>query len=158
MSKFNVMRFALSLAAAALLVACQGIGLPSPVKIIAAQIVIGNDNTCQKLVGIHYTLTNASSKTISGLSISFLLYDTSGNPVPVGNNYFKINVSENISAGSEVTACTSLDSSFSYLPQVGLVADQFHIYKVDFTDGSSWTDWLGQYYYPYPINSVDATP
>lgn len=158
MRKLTVICFAFVIAAAGTLVSCHSVFPPSPVKIIAAQIVIGNDNTCQKLVGIHYTLTNTDSNNISGLSATFLLYDTSGNPVPLGNNYFKINVSEKISAGSEVTACTSLDSSFSYLPQVGLVADQFHIYKVDFTNGSSWTDWVGQYYYPYPINSVNATP
>ena len=152
-----MLRLACAFVAATAFVSCKGFINSSPVKIVAAQIVIGNDNTCQQLVGLHYTLYNASAKDISGLHLTFLLYDTSGNPVPLGNNYFKVSAAVTIPTGNEVTACTSLDSSFSYLPQVGLVADEFHIYQVDFTDGSSWTDWLGQYYYPYPINSIDAS-
>lgn len=137
---------------------CASLSGPSPIAIVSAQIVIGDDGIAQHLVGVHYSLLNSSAKDIASVHISFYLYDTSGNPVPAGNNYFDITYSPagGIPVGTEITGATSLDSEFSYTPPVSLVATQFHPYEVDFADGSSWTDWLGQYIYPYQIPSVQA--
>ena len=134
--------------------ACELLQGPNPIQIVGAQIIIGPDAVAgSNLVSTHFTVRNASSKDISTLHISFYMYDTSGYPVPGGNNYFDIAFSAPFAPGVQVTGATNLDSSFSYLPHVDLVANQFHIYKVEFSDGSSWTDWLGEYVYPYPVTS-----
>lgn len=84
----------------------------TPVQYVSAQIVIGDDGTCQHLVGMHYTLANATDTDISGVHVSFLLYDTSGNAVPQGKNYFDVTFTGKIPAKGETTVCSSLDSQF----------------------------------------------
>jgi hypothetical protein len=143
---------------AAALCSCELIQGPDPIQLLGAEIVIGTDAAAgSTLVSMHYTLRNSGSKDISTVHISFYMYDTSGNPVPGGNNYFDITFSSPITAGSQVTGATSLDSAFFYKPAVDLIANQFHIYKIEFSDGSSWTDWLGQYVYPYNVTSVPGS-
>lgn len=117
----------------------------------------GNDGLGSLLASMHYTLRNASSKDISAVHISFYMYDTSGNPVLSGRNYFDVTFAASITAGSQITGATSLDSVSYFKPAADLIANQFHVYKVEFADGDSWTDWLGEYVYPYTVTSVRGT-
>ncbi|HUX20930.1 MAG TPA: FxLYD domain-containing protein [Spirochaetia bacterium] len=132
---------------------CRFIETEPPFQYLSVVLVAGEVADYHRLLGIHYSLRNTSAKTISSLRISFRLYDESGNQLPSpGDNYFVLTHSGWILPQTDCEVCASLDSSFFFAPTGTLVVDGFRIYRIDFTDGSQWSDPFNLYGYP---NSVD---
>jgi len=143
----------IALAAAAAAAGCRLLTASPPFQYLSAGLVVGKTD-CHELVGIHYSVRNLANRDISALHASFSLFDSEGNQLPKpGDNYFDLAYSEAIPAGTEWDICTSLDTAFFYRPEITLVAERFRIYRVEFADGSSWSDPLALYCFPYDITS-----
>lgn len=131
---------------------CRLLEPEPPFQYLSAVLVGGAEAHCHRLLGMHYALRNTGSGVISSVHVSFRLYDESGGQMPSpGDNYFDLTYSGAIGPASECEICTSLDSSFFFLPSGGLVVDGFRIYRIDFQDGGRWSDPFDLYRYPYPV-------
>jgi len=148
-----VLCLGIALAGTAVAAGCGLLTADPPFQYLSAGLVVGKTD-CHELVGIHYSIRNLANRNISGLHASFSLFDSEGSQLPKpGDNFFDLTYSETIPAGSEWDICTSLDSAFFYRPEITLVAERFRIYRVEFADGSSWSDPLALYCFPYDVTS-----
>lgn len=133
---------------------CRLLEREPPFRYLSATLVKGEEPGCHSAVGLHYSIRNVGEQYITGVYASFDLYDSEGTQLPnPGGNHFDLSFNGSVAPDSTWTVCTSLDSSFFFLPERELVGERFRIYRVDLADGSAWTDPLGLYFYPYRLTS-----
>lgn len=146
---------------------CAGAMLPSlavegcrllepepPFRYLSAALVKGEVEGCHSVVGLQYSIRNTGRQALTGMRASVDLYDSEGAQLPQpGHNHFDLAFSGSVAPDSSWTVCTSLDSSFYFVPALELVGERFRIYRVELADGSVWTDPLGLYIYPYRLTT-----
>jgi hypothetical protein len=114
---------------------------PVPFRYISVSVETGPSAGLHERLGIHLRLKNISSGTIRDFRASCYLYDCEGRQVPAfGDHYFLLRQHCSIAPGEEKTFVFCLDAFFSDYSAAPYLADQFHISRVDFSDGRSWTD------------------
>ena len=149
---------AVALAAAFLLPCCTLLSETPPFRYISARLTAGERPGCHHLLGIEYRLLNSSPRDIVAFAAAFCLYETGDEEcLARGTEECRISFEGRIAAGSEAEICTSLDSVVYYLPSGGLVAEQFRVTDVTFSDGTSWRDAWGTFVYPYPVTFETGT-
>ena len=91
--------------------------------------------------GIQFDFLNKSNKSISSITVSFLLYDakTQTNPF-MGSNVFEITKLTFISPDENKEIILSLDKFIYIAPSEPYLIDHFYIKKIEYTDGSTWED------------------
>jgi len=92
--------------------------------------------------GLDLYFFNKSKKNVKNFTIVFFLFDD-GEPISNGRSNFVFSVSKNIDAGQSLETCISLDSYFSEIPEYPYEVDYLYISKVEYEDGTIWTDPLG---------------
>ncbi len=120
----------------------------SPPYIITKPVcLIENKPGSYPNMGVEFTFTNTSSKTITSFSVSFMVYDaeTELNPF-VGQNTIRASLSGMIPAQSMKECSFSLDEYVYVVPDEPYLIDFFYISEINYDDGSQWTDTFGVYY------------
>lgn len=101
--------------------------------------------------GVHFSYTNTSTKPVSRIKISCMVYsDTKGTNPFVGPNHIladfpENNVTNNIEVGETRNFILNLDPYIYSTPAKPYLIDYFFVRTVTFSDGSTWEDSLGTY-------------
>ncbi len=128
---------------------CEFLGPPpAPFRYICLSVETGPAAGLHERLGIHLTLKNISSRTIREFRASCRLYDCEGNQAPAfGDHYFLLRQYCSIAPGEEKSFVFCLDAFFPDCSGAPYLADQFHISRIDFSDGRTWTDDFKVYVY-----------
>ncbi len=101
--------------------------------------------------GVHFSYTNTSSKTVSRIKISCMVYaDEQGTNPFMGTNHIladfpESGVTDDIASGDSRNFILNLDPYIYCAPSSPYLIDYFFVKKITFTDGSTWEDKLGTY-------------
>ncbi|GHT57757.1 hypothetical protein FACS1894109_10600 [Spirochaetia bacterium] len=91
--------------------------------------------------GIEFDFSNVSGKNISGISLSFMVYDadTKKNPL-IGSNTIKMSFEGLVKPQELKKFFISLDQYIYTAPDKAYLIDFFCITKIIYEDGSRWED------------------
>lgn len=146
-----------SLFACLILSQCRLLQQKPPFQYLPTVLVLGPAEGCHELIGLHYGVRNLGDSSITGLHLSFRLYDEAGGPLPApGENHFDIDYAEEIPPHGEARICACLDSSFYFQPAGEPVVEGFRVFRAELGDGGEWADPFGLFRYPYEIE-LDST-
>lgn len=109
--------------------------------------VIGEKTDCYLAAGIEFDFYNIDSRDISSFSVSAMVYDrdTGENPF-IGSNRVTADFSGLLSGNSKASFAVSLDPYMYAVPASPYVIDFFYVTRIEYADGSSWTDENGIYH------------
>ncbi|AEE16750.1 hypothetical protein [Treponema brennaborense] len=114
--------------------------ISKPVCKIGAQ-----DGIC-RFAGVFFDFYNASAKTVSAIEIHCMIYADSGGKNPfIGSNSIRSRFERPIAPQELKNLCAVLDAYITVIPEKPYIVDQFFIAKIEYTDGSTWTDTFGIY-------------
>ena len=138
------------LLAAALALSCDAFrvadGLP-PFTISRPVPAAGAKEGYYAFAGVEFAFLNNSSKTVSSVSVSFMVFDavTQKNPF-IGSNIIKTTFNGAIKPGEKKDFVIPLDPYIYAAPAEPYLIDFFYIPKVAFAGGSVWEDPGGVYH------------
>ena len=143
---------AASLFACLLLSQCRLLQQKPPFQYLPTVLVVGPAEGCHELIGLHYGVRNLGDISITGLHLSFRLYDETSGPLPApGENRFDIDYSGEVPPHGEAVICACLDSSFYFQPSGEPIVEEFRISYAKLADGGEWADPFGLFRYPYDV-------
>jgi hypothetical protein len=90
--------------------------------------------------GIRFNIANTSQKTISSFVTSCFLYDGNTRKPLMQNNRVRSGFTGAIIPKDERVFTISLDDRIGAVPDSPFIIDFFTLTRVDYSDGSSWTD------------------
>lgn len=93
--------------------------------------------------GVNLSLYNKSDSDITGFTVVFFLFDQDGNVPSVGRNNVVLNIDIEVAAGEKIEFCISLDNYLNEIPENLYVVDYLYLSKIQYADGSLWTDPFG---------------
>lgn len=138
----------LSLAMAAIVSGCALLVTDAPPYVISVPVcVAGPCDGYYRFAGIDFDFCNTGDATVSGLSVSCLVYDpvTLKNPF-VGSNIVRCSFEGTVRPGDSVPLRISLDDHVHVAPNAPYIIDYFTVSKISYVDGSTWEDPAGAYY------------
>lgn len=137
---------------------CRLIQQKPPFQYLPAVLVLGPVEGCHEVIGLHYGISNIGDTSITGLHLSFRLYDEAGAPLPApGENRFDVDYAGEVPPHTEALICACLDSSFYFQPSGEPVVEGFRINRAELADGSDWADPFGLFRYPYQVELGSTT-
>jgi hypothetical protein len=108
---------------------------------------VGKKTDYYAFAGVEFTYLNTSSKTVSSVSVSFMVFDAATKKSPfIGSNIVKTTFDGEIQRGESKYFIVPLDSYLYAAPSEPYLIDFFYIPKVAFADGSAWEDRGGVYH------------
>ncbi len=115
-----------------------------PYAITEPECKIGKVENAHDFVGIHFTFFNNTEKKVNNFKFSFIVFDSSGeySPLP-GNNVISARYMQVIDSNAANDIIFSLDSYVHQIPTEPFIVDFFYISKIEYDDGSVWTDPYG---------------
>ena len=116
-----------------------------PYEISNPHVEIGESNGDYNFAGMHFSVFNDSSKTVSGFTISFLLYDSEGNNPFIGSNCIVSKCEIEIDGGQISDFVINLDPYISLVPDEPFIVDFIYLREIHYIDGTSWKDPYGMY-------------
>lgn len=116
-----------------------------PYSIEKPRMVLGASPSNHQFAGVYFTLCNESEKTIESCTVSFLVYDEEGeNPFTSSNCVIeRVEIEEEPYEVRMVIV--NLDGYLTVIPDDAYKIDSIYLQKIQYTDGSSWTDPFGMY-------------
>lgn len=118
--------------------------LETPYIITKPECHLGSLSPHYTACGVHFSVTNKTRKTMKKLSISCMVYsDMNGSNPFMGNNNIHADFTENIAPGETKILILNLDPYLSVVPSEPFIIDFFFIKRIEFTDGSVYTDYNG---------------
>jgi hypothetical protein len=128
-----------------LILSCADLETP-PFVITTPVSELGNTSSDFTYAGISFSFMNTSDKTVSSITASFMLFDTSIQTNPfIGSNIFEIEMLTLILPGENKNIILSLDTFIHIAPSAPYHIDYFYISRIEYTDGSVWEDRFGTY-------------
>jgi hypothetical protein len=131
-----------------LLAACSLSQPGSPPYVVTKPVcAIGERTGYYHYAGVEFEFLNTSGKTVSRITVSFMLFDaeTEKNPL-VGSNLFKLDLLGTVYANEKKEMIIPLDPYIYVAPADPYIIDFFYIKEIRYTDGSSWEDEYGTYH------------
>lgn len=116
-----------------------------PYIIANPRVVLGENEGEHSFAGTYFNLFNDSSKTITDVTVSFLLYDGEGENPFIGSNCVVSKINCVIGASQQAELVVSLDSYISVVPSEPYKIDFMYLREIKYSDGSSWSDPFGMY-------------
>jgi len=97
--------------------------------------------------GVEFDYHNLSAKTVTGVTVSFLILDSETGENPLGNasNAIQERYTGKISAGAVAGLVVPLDRYVHVAPGAPYRVDEFCVRRVDFSDRTFWEDPQGLY-------------
>ncbi len=136
-------RYLFILAVALILSSCMHMET-IPYAVTEPECVIGKVDGIHEFVGLHFTFYNNSEKSINKLKFSFIVFDSTGESSPfIGSNILTANYTDSIAPSESHDVVFSLDSYTSEIPTEPYIIDFFYITKIEYDDGSDWSDPYG---------------
>jgi hypothetical protein len=109
--------------------------------------VAGEREGYYKYAGVEFTCHNKNTKTMSVISVSFMVYDAETSKTPfIGSNIIKADFEGELAGDEEKLFIISLDTYIYTAPDKPYLIDFFYISRVEFVDGSVWEDPYGAYH------------
>jgi hypothetical protein len=129
------------------LLSCVSESEPPPFVIGKPVCIIAAKPGYYAFGGIEFEFLNISDKKISGMNISFMVYDadTRRNPF-IGSNLIKLRFGGDIAPHESKKLIISLDNYMYAAPVKPYIIDFFYIAEINYADGSRWEDTAGVYY------------
>lgn len=119
---------------------------PLPYAMTDGELRFGRVEGICSVAGVFFRLVNTGKKTISAVEMTCTVYDHSGKPSSfIGNNTIRARLEMQLVAGKEKQLCLVLDGYISNIPQQteNWLVDQLYPSRIEYEDGSSWSDPLG---------------
>lgn len=117
-----------------------------PYAITEPECRIGKIQELQEFAGIYVTFYNNSEKSVKDITFSCLVFDSNGDESPfVGSNVISSRSSGIIKPKSTQEINISLDKYITQIPLEPYIIDFFYIKKIEYEDGSVWTDPYGSW-------------
>jgi hypothetical protein len=108
---------------------------------------VGEKMNYYTFAGVEFSYLNTGSKTVSRVSVSFMVFDAATQKSPfIGSNIIKITFDGEIRGGVKKDFVIPLDPYIYAAPAVPYLIDFFYISEVVFADGSVWEDSGGVYH------------
>ena len=129
-------------------VCCDAIEPEIPPYIISKpESKIGTLPGYYQFAGVEFDFFNATTKDISGINISFMVYDsiTKKNPL-IGSNIISSSYSGGLLRNTSKKMIICLDKYMYVAPDEPYLIDFFYISKISYSDGSQWEDSNGTYF------------
>ncbi|MBR6080739.1 MAG: hypothetical protein IKP60_11365 [Treponema sp.] len=114
----------------------------SPYTVSNKYVVVGKEEGLHRLAGAYIDVVNNSEKTIESGEISFVLFDSAGNPCGL-ENIVTSYVDLGIMPGEETEIIISLDKVLGTNLDESYKLDFVRFTKLNYEDGSVWMDPLG---------------
>jgi len=125
------------------LTACADIG-SVPYAVTKAECRLGEIENLQRFAGIYFTFYNNTDKSVRSFTVSCLVFDSTGEGSPfIGSNVISSQSSGIIAPNSGQEINISLDKYINQVPIEPYIIDFFYIKKIEYMDGSVWTDPYG---------------
>jgi hypothetical protein len=130
----------------ALFTSCAPQSAP-PYVITQPVCVAGERPGFYRYAGIELYISNTSDIAISELTVSFALFDaeTGKNPF-AGSNKFSLTLRGTVMPYDKKELIIPLDDYLYLAPRRPFIIDFFYIAKIEYADGSVWTDNHGIYH------------
>lgn len=105
------------------------------------------DETCDdyEVAGLDFYIYNRAQKEITGFTLVFYLFDEDGNPPSTGRCNVVVDVCLSVPEHSGVSSVVDITRFLSVIPDVPYTADFLYISKINYADGSEWSDPLGMF-------------
>ncbi len=109
--------------------------------------VIGEKSGCYLVAGIEFDFYNTDDRELRSLSVAALVYDreTRDNPL-IGSNRIAATLTDSLPGGSKAALAIALDPYLCEIPAAPYIVDFFTVTRVEYADGTSWTDPFGLYH------------
>jgi len=128
-------------------VSCADPASPVPYIISKPAMRCGEISGCCRFAGIEFDFYNSTEKRIDGIEVSCLVYSADGETSPLtGTNRVSARFSDAVGPDETVHLSVSLDAYLRETPEKPFIVDFFSVQRVDFADGTEWTDPLCLYY------------
>ncbi len=115
-----------------------------PYAITEPECKIGKVQGVYEFAGVHFMFYNNSNKTVQNLKFICAVFDSSGEESPfVGSNIISATHKEPVLASDAREITLSLDQYIHQLPLEPYIIDFFYVTKIEYDDGSVWTDPYG---------------
>ncbi len=115
-----------------------------PYAITEPECKVGSIENFHNFAGVHFNFYNNSEKPIYSIAFSFLVFDSDGESSPlIGSNIFSARIFETVEGHDMREVVFSLDPYISQVPNEPYIIDFFYISKIEYIDGTNWTDPYG---------------
>lgn len=141
-----ILIFLISICGAELFSGCTTLSDAScPYIISDVEMQIGeSENICQ-FANANFQFFNNSNKSVKNFTVSFHIFDESGENPFFGTNKVTAFCDEEIGAGEIRRIFVPMDSFLQVAPEKPFELDYFYVRKINYIDGSSWEDYFGLY-------------
>lgn len=120
-------------------------GSNCPYVIDNPRIELGKRKNVCNFAGAYFTFCNTSEKTVKDFSVSFLVFDEDGESPLVGSNRIESEHTIRVDSNQCVEISVGLDKYFQTISESNYIIDYFYVKKINYTDGSFWSDMFGSY-------------
>lgn len=120
-------------------------GSNCPYVIDNPHIELGKKKNVCNFAGAYFTFCNTSEKTVKDFSVSFLVFDEDGESPMVGSNRIESEHTIKVESNQCVDVSVGLDKYFQTISESNYVIDYFYVKKINYMDGSFWSDMFGSY-------------
>jgi hypothetical protein len=116
-----------------------------PYLIEGAAFELGGNERDYDYACAKFSFHNGSDKDVSSFTVSFMLYDSEGNNPFVGSNNVVERVDGNVPSGASTAVLIPMDDYLTIVPDEPYKIDFMYVRKIEYADGSEWTDPFGMY-------------
>lgn len=107
---------------------------------------IGEIQGLQEFAGIYFTFYNNTEKTVKSFTVSYFVFDNTGEKSPfIGSNVLSSRSFKIIPPNGVQEIHISLDRYINQIPLEPYIIDFFYIKKIEYEDGSVWIDPYGSW-------------
>lgn len=105
-----------------------------------------DDNTSADNLKLSYRFTNLSPQTVSSITLVFFVFDEDGNTLENSRSSFSISMPQIVEANQSVEDFIDLSKQI-YANDEKLHADYIYVSRIEYKNGSVWTDPFGRKYF-----------
>lgn len=114
---------------------------------IEGEIEMDESSELYDFAGLNMTFYNRSEKTVEEMTIVFYMFDSNGEPISIGKGNITLHVKATVESKEFENMRVSLDPFFYVIPDDVYTIDYLYVSKINYTDGSVWSDPFGILYF-----------
>ncbi len=117
-----------------------------PYVISEPECKVGKIEDEHDFAGVHFNFYNNSEKRVHTFNFSFIVFDDSGEHSPlIGSNVISARYMQVIDSKETHAIVFNLDPYIHQVPLEPFIIDFFYISKIEYDDGSVWSDPYGSW-------------